>query len=69
MLNNKGSSLIESLFAFQIYVSVIIICISLLSSLYLQQKRLNDYYHDLQREEEILSNQEEFAEIVKMVLH
>lgn len=69
MLNNKGSTLIESLFAFEIYVGIFIVCISLLVMLYQNEMKLDHRYQVLIQKESEIIYQQNFYDIVKKVLH
>ena len=69
MFNNHGYTLIESLFAFQIFIVVIILCVTLLASLYRNDLRINEQYTIIQKKEEKISYQEDFVDIIQMVLH
>ena len=68
MYNNKGSTLIESLFAFEIYIFVIILFVTLLIQLFQEEDRLDSRYQHIQSQEEKVSYQESFIDIVNMVL-
>ena len=46
MFNNKGSTLIESLFAFQIYISIVVLFVVLLTQLYDGENRLKFYRYN-----------------------
>ncbi len=69
MFNNKGSTLIESLFAFQIYISIVVLSVVLLTQLYDGENRLKRQYISIQNQEEKILYQENFIDIIKMVLH
>lgn len=69
MFDNKGSTLIESLFAFEIYVGIFIVCISLLTILYQNEVKLDYRYQALIQKEDEIVYQQNFYDIVKMVLH
>ncbi|MCI9050057.1 MAG: hypothetical protein HFF37_06675 [Coprobacillus sp.] len=69
MFNNKGSTLIESLFAFQIYISIVVLFVVLLTQLYDGENRLKRQYISIQNQEEKILYQENFIDIIKMVLH
>lgn len=66
--NNKGSTLIESLFAFEIYITVLILFLSLLSHIYQGESRMNQNYIDLLKKEECVY-QNDFTNLVEKVLH
>lgn len=68
MYNNNGSTLIESLFAFQIYIFIIILLITLLLQIYKGENRLKSSYYYIQSQEEKISYQESFVDIINMVL-
>lgn len=69
MFDKRGSTLIESLFAFEIYITVIILFVSLFMTLDLNEIKLKDYYTCLLKKEEEIFYQDDFQEIIKMVLH
>ena len=69
MFNNKGSTLIESLFAFQIYISIVVLFFVLLTQLYDGENRLKRQYISIQNQEEKILYQENFIDIIKMALH
>lgn len=69
MFNHKGSTLIEALFAFQIFISVIIMFITLFSQINLQKSKLSHHYEMILEEEGDLIYQEDFQELIEMVLH
>ncbi|MCI9093204.1 MAG: hypothetical protein HFF36_05360 [Coprobacillus sp.] len=69
MFNNKGSTLIESLFAFQIYISIVVLFVVLLTQLYDGENRLKRQYISIQNQEEKILYQENFIDIIKMALH
>ena len=69
MFNNKGSTLIESLFAFQIYISIVVLFVVLLTQLYDGENRLKRQYISIQNKEEKILYQENFIDIIKMALH
>jgi len=68
MYNNKGSTLIESLFAFQIYIVVIILLVSVLSQLFHSETRINQHYIEIQKKEVNILYKDNFSDIVKEVL-
>lgn len=69
MFNNKGMTLIESLFAFEIFIVVIVMLVSLFQLSLSQEIRLNEYYQTINQKEESITHCENFEEIVKQVLH
>lgn len=69
MLNNKGSTLIESLFAFEIYVSILIVFTGLFIQVYNQETKILKKYNDILEKERLVYYEDEFSEIIKMVLH
>lgn len=68
MFNNKGSTLIESLFAFQIYIIVIILFVSLLMQLFQGEIRISKHYQDIQKKEVNISYKNNYTEIIEEVL-
>lgn len=69
MLNNKGSTLIESLLAFEIFISVLVMLLMALSTIYNHELRLKDDYNVILEKEESLSAIEDFTSLIEMVLH
>lgn len=69
MFNNKGSTLIESLFAFEIYIGIIIVLITLITTINKSYLRIKDDYQFIHQKEGEILYKENFSEIVKMVLH
>ena len=69
MLNRKGMTLIESLLAFEIYVTVVIVMVSLYINLYNSEIQLKNNYSNILEKETELSNQDELTETIEMVLH
>lgn len=69
MLNHKGTTLIESLFAFEVFITVLILYTTLFVTVFRQEAKISDCYKNIvQREEEYLY-QESFIENIEMVLH
>ncbi len=69
MFNKRGSTLIESLFAFEIFITVLVLFVSLMTSVFSQEKRiLENYQYILQKEGE-LTYEHDFTEIINQVLH
>ena len=63
MFNNKGSTLIESLLAFEIFISVLIVLITSLTT------RLKENYTKILEKEEVLLEKEDFIGLIEEVLH
>lgn len=69
MLNHKGTTLIESLFAFEVFITVLILYTTLFVTVFRQEAKISNCYKNIvQREEEYLY-QESFIENIEMVLH
>lgn len=68
-LDKKGFTLIETLFAFMIYVQVIVILISLYNQSILSSKRLIDKIEKVEKEEVILLEEYTLKELIEEVLH
>ncbi len=68
MLNNKGFTLIETLFAFQVYLIIIFIVVSLTYGIKTQNKQLTQNYQTIVNKEESLSGLTEITEILDQVL-
>lgn len=69
MLNSRGSTLIESLFAFEIFISVLVLLLISLSTIYSHEIRLRDHYDTILKKEESLLESEDFTNLIEMVLH
>lgn len=69
MLNKKGMTLIESLLAFDIFISVLVVFLSLFTTLYQQESRIQKQYESLMAKEGELSFCNEFIETITMALH
>ena len=59
MFNNKGSTLIESLLAFEIFISVLIVLITSLTTIYNHELRLKENYTKILEKEEVLLEKED----------
>lgn len=68
-LDNKGMTLIESLFAFLIYINIICLLISIISLSIKSDSRFNQYINKIDRMEVLSLNIEDYAQIIEMVLH
>ncbi|EMD16991.1 hypothetical protein HMPREF9943_00769 [Eggerthia catenaformis OT 569 = DSM 20559] len=69
MLNNKGSSLVESLFAFMIYTTVLVLFISLITVLNHSVTKINRHHlKGQQKELEIIENGRDEELKIKEVL-
>lgn len=68
-LDNKGMTLIESLFAFLIYINIICLLISIISLSIKSDNRFNQYINKIDRMEVLSLNIEDYAQIIEMVLH
>lgn len=69
MWNNKGSTLIESLFAFEIFISILILFVSLFSVLYEKEIIVNEKYQYLLEKEGDFTYTADYTEIIEKVLH
>lgn len=69
MFNNKGMTLIESLFALEIFLSVLVIYTSLFITIFNQESKLNEKFKQIQTDEICIQVKNELSEIVEMVLH
>lgn len=68
MSNKKGTTLVEGLFAFEIYITVLILCLSLMSVLLENEKRIDGLYYNILQEEKI-SYSPCLENIVEKALH
>ena len=68
MFNRKGTTLIESLFAFEIFISVFNHFISLFSMLYTKEIKIHQDYQLLLKEEGDFTYSQDYVSIIEMVL-
>ena len=68
MFNRKGTTLIESLFAFGIFISVFILFISLFSILYKKEIKIHQDHQLLLKEEGDFTYSQDYVSIIEMVL-
>lgn len=69
MSDNNGSTLIESLFAFEIFITIIILFVGLFSILYEKENRIQISYESLIEKEGEYTYSQNFTDIIEMVLH
>lgn len=69
MFNKKGSTLIEALFAFEIFVSVLMMFVSLFISIYQQEAKLKSFYQKIEQQEVEVSLQNDYISLIQEVLH
>ncbi|MEG0592154.1 MAG: hypothetical protein RR512_02510 [Coprobacillus sp.] len=68
MLDNRGSTLIESLFALEIFLSVLIVYVSLFQTIFKEEVKMRDTYTEIiEREGDVLLL-ENFSGLIEMVL-
>jgi len=68
MFNNKGMTLIESLFAFEIFVVVVVTLLSMINVSMSQEARLNQHYQTINQKEVSLSYSNDFTSLIKEAL-
>lgn len=68
MFNNKGTTLIEGLLAFEIFITVLVVYISLFTSLYQQEYVVQNKYEILIQQESDIIYTQDFTTIIKQVL-
>ncbi len=68
MFNNKGSTLIEGLLAFEIFITVLVVYTSLLTTLYQQEYVVQKKYETLIQKESDLIYTNDLSEIINQVL-
>ena len=68
MFNNKGMTLIESLFAFEIFVVVVVTLLSMINVSMSQEVRLNQHYQTINQKEVSLSYSNDFTSLIKEAL-
>lgn len=69
MLNKKGVTLVESLLAFEIFITVIITFVSLTLVIHKQNAMSKKIYQNVQSKEENLFYTEDLEKIVEQALH
>lgn len=69
MCDNKGNTLIESLLAFEIFITVIVVYVTLMGTLISRESRLDKNYNDIQERELKIEWREDFVSNVEMALH
>ena len=69
MCDNKGNTLIESLLAFEIFITVIVVYVTLMGTIMSRESRLEKNYKDIQERELKIEWREDFASNVEMALH
>lgn len=69
MYDNKGNTLIESLLAFEIFITVIVVYVTLMGTIMSRESRLEKNYKDIQERELKIEWREDFASNVEMALH
>lgn len=68
-MSNNGSTLIESLFAFEIFVTIIILFVGLFSILYEKEKHIQISYELLLEKEGEYTYSQNYTDVIEMVLH
>lgn len=68
MLNKKGSTLIESLLAFEIFISVLVLYTGLMTTVFSQETKINHLYEQMLLKEGEISYSEDFIELVEKAL-
>ena len=68
MLNKRGSTLIETLFAFQVYLCIIIVLIFIVQNLNTRHNKLKNFYNDIIEKEEMLLESDDIYQILDKVL-
>ncbi len=69
MCDKKGSTLIESLFAFEIFITVIILFVGLFSGLYEKGKHNSKELSDAFRKGGEFTYSQDYIDIIEMALH
>lgn len=69
MLNKKGMTLVESLFAFEIFICVLVMFVTLMSSVMKQEVCISACYEAILEKEGDVLYQDGFIENIEMVLH
>lgn len=69
MLNKKGMTLVESLLAFNIFISVVVLFVSLFHTIYIHEIKIDDHYQEILDKEESILYQNDFYTLIEEVLH
>lgn len=69
MLDKRGSTLIESLFALEIFLSVLIVYVTLFQSVFKQEEKMRASYQEIIEKEGDVVYQEDFVALIEKVLH
>ncbi|MEG0275505.1 MAG: hypothetical protein RR630_00605 [Coprobacillus sp.] len=69
MLDKKGSTLIESLFALEIFVCVLVVYVGLFQSVFKQELKMKSIYQEITEKEGDVLYQEDFVSLIEKVLH
>ncbi|MCD8027840.1 MAG: hypothetical protein LUF02_04075 [Erysipelotrichaceae bacterium] len=68
MFNNKGTTLIEGLLAFEIFITVLVVYTTLFTTLYQREYIIQNKYESLIQKEDDLIYINDLNEIIKQVL-
>lgn len=68
MFDNHGATLIESLLAFEIFITVIIVFVGLFSVLYQKERHIQDNYQTILEKESEYTYSQDYISIIEMVL-
>lgn len=69
MFNHKGSTLIESLLAFEIFITILTLFVTLFASLYQQENKLQKLYQKISEKEVDISFQDDYQNLIQQALH
>lgn len=68
MCNNKGMTLIESLFSFSLFIGVVILLMSFMNMSLSQENKLDKYYQSLNKKEVSLSYSNDYVNLIQKAL-
>lgn len=68
MYNNKGMTLIESLFSFSLFIGVVILLMSFMNMSLSQENKLDKYYQSLNKKEVSISYSNDYVNLIQKAL-
>lgn len=68
MCNNKGMTMIESLFSFSLFISVVILLLNFMTLSLFQETRLQAHYQKLKEKEVALSYTNDYGHLIQKAL-
>lgn len=68
-LEDKGMTLVETLFAFIVYVNIIVLLLSLYNQMILNTEKISTSIQKIEDKEVIILQECSLEDVIKMVLH